>query len=111
MNPAPLLLQTSGMCPNGGDMVEYFRDFQFVKGIVCQYADPMGLLVIGLIMWGGIGLSLYMRTGSALIPFVVTLAIGGAVLSQMASIGVAFVTILVLGVGAGSIMVIYRRLT
>lgn len=86
---------------------EYLADFQFIKAMTCTYANAAGFLVTGLLVYGGISLGIYIRTGSVLIPFVLVLTTGGAVLAQIASVGVTIATIILLTVGAGVMTYVY----
>jgi hypothetical protein len=97
-----------GFCP-GASGTELLLDFQFVKAIACTYANTAGLLVVGLLVYGGITLSIFLRTGDARIPVVLTLLTGGAILPQVAAPGIAIVGIGLLLTGAGVITLLYYR--
>jgi hypothetical protein len=84
-------------------------DFQFVKAIGCTYANPSSLAVVGLLVYGGITLSIFLRTGDVRIPVVLTLLTGGAILPQVAAPGVAIVGIALLITGAGALTLLYYR--
>lgn len=94
-------------CTMPGD--EYLLDFQFIQAFVCTFAAPMGFLVIGLLAWGAISLSYYIRQGSMIIPTVLLFLIGGVALSQTASIAQAAVVLLILVIPAGAIALLYYR--
>jgi hypothetical protein len=88
---------------------EYLVDFEFIKAFSCTYASAMGFLVIGLMVYGAISLSIYIQTDSVVIPFVLLLLTGGAVMTQVASVATAIATILLLCTGAGAITLLYYR--
>lgn len=94
-------------CTMGGP--EYLTDFQFIQAFVCTFAAPMGFLVIGLLAWGAISMSYYIRQGSMIIPTVLLFLIGGVALSQTASIAQAAVVLLILCIPAGGIALLYYR--
>ena len=91
------------------DPQTYLTNFQFIQGFVCTFAAPMGFLVIGLLSWGSISLSYYVRQGSVMIPTVLLFLVGGVALSQTASIAQAVVVLLVLVVPAGAGALLYYR--
>lgn len=62
----------------------------------CTYGVPMGEMVVGLLFYGAVGLTLFIRTGSPMIPFVLVLILGGTILAQMASVVSSFAAVLVL---------------
>lgn len=62
----------------------------------CAYGAPLGELVVGTILYSAIGLNIFIRTGSLIIPFVLSLILGGTILAQMFAIINTFVGIIVL---------------
>lgn len=105
------LLPLAQMC-SGKSFQEYIFDAEFVQAFTCQYADTSGFLVLGLFVWTAVSSSIYIRTGSFLIPFGMLLMIGGAVLSQMASVAIPVAVLLILiipGTATGILYVRYSR--
>jgi len=102
-----MLLQTS-FCP-GRAPIEHLYDFEFVKAIGCTYGNEAGILAVGLLVYGGITLSIFLRTGDIRIPVVLTLLTGGAILPQVAAPGVAIVGIALLVTGAAVTTLLYYR--
>jgi len=99
-----------GMCSAGKNGTEYIKDFEFVHSITCTYADAAGgVAVVGLIFYGGIAISLYVSTDDVRIPVVLTLLVGGAVISQVAAPAVALITVALLMVGAGVLTLLYYK--
>jgi len=99
----------AGMCEAGKDFGDYITNFEFIKAPTCTFADPVGFLVVGLIVYAGISLSIYIRTGSVLIPTVLILLTGGVVMTQLAAPATAVAGILILTVGAGVFTYLYYR--
>jgi len=104
--PFDLVLQTAPGC---GDPTTHLTNFEFIKAFMCTYANPMGYLVIGLLSWGSISLSYYVRQGSVIIPTVLLFLVGGAAMTMVASIAQAAVVLLVLVVPAGAGALLYYR--
>jgi hypothetical protein len=98
-----------GLCAAGKSGPEYLTDFQFVKAISCTYADSAGLLVVGMLVYGGVSISIFARTGDIRIPAVLLLLTGGAVTSQIAAPGLTIAGLIVLLVGAGVLTLLYYR--
>jgi len=103
----PIFLQ-SGFCTGKAGQA-HLLDFEFVKAIACTYGNTSGILVTGLLVYGGIALSIFLRTGDIRIPVVLTLLTGGAILPQVAAPGVAIVGIALLLAGAGTLTLLYYR--
>jgi len=90
---------------------DYLLDFEFIKAFTCTFANPAGLLVVGAIVYGGIGLSIYIETNDVIIPVVLMLVAGGAILSQIAGLFVSIATVVLLLTGAGAITYLYLSLS
>jgi hypothetical protein len=101
-------LQT-GVCDASTSGATYLTDFEFIKAFTCTYANAVGLLVVGVFVYGAISTSIYIRTNSVLIPFVLLLLTGGAVMTQLASIATALATLLLLATGAGVITLLWYQ--
>jgi len=107
---SPVLLQ--GMCTGvntADDMISELLSFHFVKAFTCTYAASAGFLVVGLLVYGGIMLSIFLRTGDVRIPVVLTLLTGGAIIPQVAEPGVTIIGIALLISGAGVLTLLYYR--
>lgn len=92
-----------------GDPLNHLTSFEFIQAFTCTYAAPMGFLVAGLLVWGAVSTSLYVRTGSAAIPVVLLFIIGGVAVSQAAAPVSAVVALLILVVPAGAMALLYYR--
>ncbi len=97
------------MCDPAMSGADYLTNWEFMKAVTCTYANAAGYLVTGLLVYGAVSLSIYIRTGSVIIPFVLLLTTGGAVMQVVAGPATAIATILLLCVGAGSITLLYYR--
>jgi len=104
----PIAQMCSGVS-TADDMIAELLKFHFVKAFTCTYAASAGLLVTGLIVYGGINLAILIRTGDVRIPVVLTLLTGGAIIPQVASPGVAIIGIALLVSGAGALTLLYYR--
>jgi hypothetical protein len=102
----PVLLQ---LCDTDKPGWELITQFDFFESIACTYVDPVGLLTTGMLLFGAVGMSIYIRTGSAVIPVVLMLTTGGVTLSVVAAPALAISTIALLVTGAGAITYLYYR--
>lgn len=98
-----------GVCDPTIDPSTYLSNFEFIKAFTCVYANSMGFLALGLLVYGAISARIYIQTGSAMIPVVLLLLTGGAVMTQVAAIGTTIAAVLFLTVGAGIITYVYWR--
>jgi len=107
MEPTDLIMQ-AGFC-TGKPGMEHLLDFEFVKAIACTYGNTAGMLVVGLLVYGGIVLSIFLRTGDIRIPVVLTLLTGGAIIPQVAGPGVAIIGIGIILTGGAVMALLYYR--
>lgn len=105
IDPLPL----AEMCTAGTSFADYLGNWEFVKAFTCEYANPIGFTTLGLIVYGAVASSIYIRTDSLIIPFGLFLMIGGAALSQMASVAVPVAVLLVLVLPAAVTTYLYIR--
>lgn len=97
------------MCP-GGTLESYVYEFEFVKAFFCPAASSVGgPEVLFTFIFGAIGLSIYVRTGSAAMPTILVLLTGGAILSTVAAPALSIAALLILVVAAGSMTYVYWR--
>jgi hypothetical protein len=96
------------VCAGDKTFADYMGDFAFIKAISCQYAVGGSLLVAGGLVVGGVVSSIYIRTGSPVIPGILILLTGGAVLEVSPAPVIGLATLLVLLLGAGVITLGYR---
>jgi len=96
-----------GICDSSKTFADYLTAFEFIKAPVCTYADPLGWLVMGLLVYGSVVMSIYIRTNSLIIPTVLVLLLGEVVLVQVAAVANPFVILLLTGVPAGLVAIAY----
>lgn len=88
-------------CPTGARFTsEMFQTamegLDLWEGMFCAYGTPLGELVVGTVVYSAIGLNIFLRTGSIMIPFVLALILGGTIFAQMFAIINAFVGLIIL---------------
>lgn len=66
------------------------------EALYCPYGVAAGELVVGAMFYSAVGLAIYARTGSPILPFVLVLILGGTILAQMLAVISNFVAILIL---------------
>jgi hypothetical protein len=103
-----MLLQQ--FCTPGKGFRGRMLDWQFFEGIVCQYADPIGFYTVGMLFYGSILMSLYITTRSPVLPAVLLLTTGGAIIAQIAAPAMPFVVLVILANGAGALAYLYAKL-
>jgi len=106
MPPVPLQI-----CNPSTPGYDYLLDFEFIKAFTCTFANPAGLLVVGAIVYGGVALSIYIETNDVIIPVVLMLVAGGALMAQIAGLFVSVATVVLLLTGAGAITYLYLSLS
>lgn len=101
-----ILLQ---MCDPSKGFVEYLSAFEFWNAVTCPYANSVGFLTLGLFVYGSVSVPIYLTTGSIIVPAVLLLLVGGAVLSQVAAPATTIAVLVLLGAGAGVLGLLYLR--
>jgi hypothetical protein len=71
-------------------------DGAFFDAIVCPYADVMGVAVFAMAVYGALGIALYIYSGNAVLPLVLTLILGGVVVTQLPGPAVQLVGVVAL---------------
>lgn len=91
-------------------IIEAFHNEAFRDAFLCPFQTTMGgTAFAAFVLLGVINMPIYIKQGSALGPFVLTLLIGGLVFTQIAAVGQALLTVIVLFViGLGPILVLRR---
>lgn len=99
----------AAMCDGNKSGPERLTDFEFVEAFACVYGDAVGLVVTGLIVWGGISISIYLTTGDVRIPAVLLLLTGGAIIPQVAAPGLTLAVLVLLLTASGLATALYYR--
>lgn len=106
MRPTNYVLQ---LCSADKTGPEYLTDFEFVEAITCTYADATGILVTGLMVFGGMMIAIYSTTDDIRVPAVLLLLTGGAILPVIASPGLTVAALVLLLTGAGVVTFLYIK--
>lgn len=88
-------------CPDGARFTaEAFdaamQNFSLWDAGFCAYATPLGELVVGTVVYVAVGLNIFIRTGSLIIPFVLMLLLGGTIFAQMLAVINSFAALIIL---------------
>lgn len=98
-------------CTPGKGFKARLLDFQFFEAFTCQYADPIGFYTVGMLFYGSILISIYITQRSPVLPAVLLLSTGGAIVAQLAAPALPFVVLLILANAAGAITYLYVKLS
>lgn len=66
-----------------GSLADALIAGKFFDAMVCPHSEILGLVVFGLIVYGAVGGSLYLFTGNAVMPLVLTLILGSVVVVNL----------------------------
>ena len=81
------------------------------RNFFCAAASPflgvMPLPVLGMIVWGGLSMGVFIRTGSPILPYVLLLLTGGAISGVLAGPALALATVGTLAVVGGVPLLLY----
>ena len=92
-----------------GALREAWLNGDFMEAVVCPYDYQLGGLTFGLFVYVGVCMGLYIRTGNAIIPTVVTIVACTVAVSRIPSRGIQmFVIALMLTLTVGGFF-LYRK--
>lgn len=104
-----MLTPLQAVCQGGKDFGEYMTDFQFIEAVSCVFINSANLAVVATLVYTAVAGSIYIRTGSMVMPFMLLLLVGGAVLTQMAAVSTPVAVLILLVIPAGVIAYAYYR--
>lgn len=88
---------------------EAWLNGDFYEAIVCPYDDQMGALTFGLFIYGAVMMGLYIRTGNAIVPTVITIVAGTVAVSRIPSRAVQIVVIALMLIFTTGGYFLYRK--
>lgn len=97
-------------CSAYDDYTQALMEMHLMDAITCPYKDALGGPLAGTFFMGAIGMAIYIRTHSVLLPFILMLLIGGVFLPSQAAIGIQVVTLIIMFVIGAAPIVFLRRL-
>jgi len=96
-------------CSDYASWSEFIAQGQFFDALICPFVDSMGVALAGLMVFGTIGLALYIYSGGIELPLVVGIIAGAGVVTQVPAIASQIVGIvLVLGIALAGYVLIMR---
>ena len=100
-------------CGDYATYAEFIREGQMFDALYCPFGDQLGGTLFALMVFGAIGMSLYIYSGSVVLPLVLFLIVGSVIIVQLPSAAVQLVGIVILlGItGIGYLMVQRTRRT
>lgn len=89
--------------------LEALSQWHFRDAALCPYQSTIGGPEFATLVLGGVGMAYMIRQGSPAIAFVLFIVTGGVFMSQIASVAVAIVTVVVLTMlGIAPVLVLRR---
>jgi hypothetical protein len=96
-------------CGDYGAYQEFWINGQFFDAVFCPFGDVLGGVGFALFVFGAIGLSLYIYSGSVVMPLVLTLILGSVVVTQLPSIAAQLVgAVVLLGIAIAGYLIVIR---
>lgn len=96
-------------CGEFAQATKYFAEGQFFDAIYCPFVDVMGPVAAPLMFFAPVAIGLYLVSGSFLLPAVVAILVGAAVVVQAPAIAVNIVGIvIVLGIAFAVFVMLLR---
>ncbi|MDR9381145.1 MAG: hypothetical protein RI560_05660 [Natronomonas sp.] len=98
-------------CADYGTLREFFTNGHFIRGWDCAMTggDAATQLMFASVIFGSVGLGLFVTTGSVVMPAVLAILLGGAILTLLPAtfVNLALVAVLLLLGGLG-LLVAFR---
>lgn len=98
-------------CSDYPTLWEFFTQGHFIRGWDCAMTggDAATQLMFASVIFGGVGLGLFITTGSVVMPAVLAILLGGAILTLLPAtlVNLALVAVLLL-LGALGLLIAYR---
>lgn len=66
-----------------GTLADALISGRFFDAMVCPHSEILTLVVFGLLVYGAVGGSIYLYTGNAVLPLVLTLILGSVVVVNL----------------------------
>lgn len=93
-----------------GTLADALIDGKFFDAMVCPHSEIMGLVVFAMLLYGSIGVALYLFTGNAVLPLVLTLILGSVVVANLPGPAAQFVGVVaLLLIAAGGYFLVVSR--
>lgn len=90
--------------------LEAAKSNEYIEWIWCPLADQTGAPVAGLLIYGGISIYLYTRTGSVVLPAQLAIIFGSAALAWVAATAVSMAVAAVLFLLSIIAVLVIRRI-
>lgn len=99
-------------CSEWSDYANALQEAAFRDAVLCPLQTRFGGPELALLMFGAISIGYTLRQGSIVMSYVIAVLFGGAILTQVAPLGVTIITIVVLMLlGAGPVLYLRRKLS
>lgn len=96
-------------CSDYSTYKEMLVNGAFFDGIWCPFGDVMGGIVFALLFFAPLGISLYIFSGSIILPFVLFLILGAVVVVQLPGLAATLVGgVILLATALGGTLMIMK---
>lgn len=96
-------------CGDFATYKEFWYAGQFFDAVYCPFGDQLGGLLFGLLVFGAIGLSLYIASGSATVPLVLGVILATVIFVEVPAGAVQIAAIaIVLMLGIAGYLIVQR---
>lgn len=87
----------------------YWYAGQFFDAVYCVFGDQLGGLLFGVLVFGAIGISLYVSSGSSTVPLTLAVILASVVFVEVPASAVQIAAIaVILGIGIAGYLMIVR---
>lgn len=96
-------------CTDFNSYKEFVVNGQFFDAVWCPFGDVMGGIVFALLFFAPLGISLYIFSGSIILPFVLFLILGSVVVVQLPGLAATLVGgVILLAIALGGTLMIMK---
>lgn len=97
-------------CNDYSSYAEFWTNFQPMDGVICPFADLLGMSVFALFAVGAVGTAFYVYTDSISLPAVLVIIIGSVVLVELPAGAINLTVLAILGAVSAAVYLFYQRI-
>lgn len=88
---------------------QFWYEGQFLDAVYCPFADQLGVVVVGLMVFGALGIGMYISSGTPTVPITVAIILAAVVFVQLPAGAVQFAGIaIVFALGVIGYLIVQR---
>lgn len=96
-------------CSDYAQLIDAWTSYAWWDGIVCFYQPQLGASVIAFVFFGVTAMTLYMSTGSIIVPTVIGIVAGGVIFALLPALGIEAALVVIILVSSVAMYLLAKR--